>query len=82
MNTCAFLSKAAQQRQDEPAIVHGDDVISYRELHERALAIGGNLLELGLERGDRVAFVLHNSPRVLETVYGCSRALIGTTIRR
>ena len=74
MNTCAFLSKAAQQRQDEPAIVHGDDVISYRELHERALAIGGNLLELGLERGDRVAFVLHNSPRVLETVYGCFAA--------
>ena len=74
MNTCAFLAKAAQQRHDEPALIHGDEVIGYRELHERALAVGGNLLARGLERGDRVAFVLHNSPRVLETIYGCFAA--------
>jgi acyl-CoA synthetase (AMP-forming)/AMP-acid ligase II len=74
MNSYAFLAKAAQQRHDEPAILHGDEVISYREFHERALAVGGNLLARGLERGDRVAFVLHNSPRVLETIYGCFAA--------
>jgi acyl-CoA synthetase (AMP-forming)/AMP-acid ligase II len=74
MNACAFLAKAAQQQGDGPAIIHGDEVVGYREFHTRALAIGGNLLARGLVRGDRVAFVLNNSPRVLETIYGCFAA--------
>jgi acyl-CoA synthetase (AMP-forming)/AMP-acid ligase II len=74
MNTCAFLTKMARQRGDAPALLHGDESISYREFHERALAVGGNLLARGLERGDRVAFALHNSPRVMETIYGCFAA--------
>src|SRR4051794_16729580 len=74
MNTCAFLTKMARQHGDAPALLHGDESISYHEFHERALAVGGNLLARGLERGDRVAFALHNSPRVMETIYGCFAA--------
>ena len=74
MNAAVFLAKAARQRGDQPAILHGEESISYREFLERSLAVGGNLLARGLERGDRVAFVLHNSPRVLETIYGCFAA--------
>jgi long-chain acyl-CoA synthetase len=74
MNTFAFLQKAAVLRPDLPALVHGAESISYRQFHERALAIGGNLLALGLATGDRVAFCLANSPRILETVFGCFAA--------
>jgi len=74
MNACVFLAKAARERGAAPALIHGDETISYRDFYERALAVGGNLLALGLERGDRVAFALHNSPRVLETIYGCFAA--------
>src|SRR5258708_36930919 len=74
MNTFAFLQKAAMQRPDQPALVHGSESISYREFRDRALAIGGNLLALGLASGDRVAFCLANSPRILETIYGCFAA--------
>jgi len=74
MNSFAFLQKAAMLRADQPALVHGAESISYREFHDRALAIGGNLLALGLEQGDRVAFCLANSPRILEVVYGCFAA--------
>jgi acyl-CoA synthetase (AMP-forming)/AMP-acid ligase II len=74
MNACVFLSKMARQRSDAAAIIHGDETITYRDFHDRALAVGGNLLELGFERGDRVAFALHNSPRILETIYGCFAA--------
>jgi acyl-CoA synthetase (AMP-forming)/AMP-acid ligase II len=74
VNACVFLAKAARQRGDAPALIHGADEISYREFYERALAVGGNLLARGLEPGDRVAFALHNSPRVLETIYGCFAA--------
>lgn len=74
MNSFAFLQKASMLRPDLPALVHGAESISYRQFHDRALAIGGNLLALGLEAGDRVAFCLANSPRILETVFGCFAA--------
>ena len=74
MNTFAFLEKAAMLRPDQPALVHGAESISYVEFKNRALAIGGNLKDLGLKTGDRVAFCLANSPRILETVFGCFAA--------
>ncbi len=74
MNTFAFLEKAAMQRPDQPALLHGAESISYAEFKNRALAIGGNLIKLGLKSGDRVAFCLVNSPRILETVFGCFAA--------
>ncbi len=74
MNTFAFLEKATRLRADQAAIVHGTETLTYREFHERALTIGGNLLARGLQRGDRVAFCLANSPRILETVFACFAA--------
>jgi len=74
LNTFIFLKKAAMLRPDQPALVHGTEVISYREFHQRALSLGGNLLALGLKPGDRVAFCLANSPRILETVFACFAA--------
>jgi len=74
MNTFVFLEKAARQRPDGLALVQGDESITYREFHETALAIGGNLLALGLQPGDRVAFCLANSPRIMEVIYGCFAA--------
>lgn len=74
MNTSAFLLQVARYRGDDPAIRWGEEVITYREFYERSLALGGNLLARGLKRGDRVAFVLANSPRILETMYGCFAA--------
>ncbi|HEX8415333.1 MAG TPA: AMP-binding protein, partial [Sphingomicrobium sp.] len=74
MNSFAFLAKAAAQRGDAPALVHGAETIGYREFEARALAIGGNLLATGLVPGDRVAFCLANSPRILEVIYGCFAA--------
>lgn len=74
MNSFAFLAKAATQRGDAPALIHGAETIGYREFERRALAIGGNLLAAGLKQGDRVAFCLANSPRILEVIYGCFAA--------
>ena len=74
MNTFAFLQKAAMFRPDQPALVHGASTIGYREFEESTLKIGGNLLRLGLERSDRVAFCLANSPRILEIIFGCFAA--------
>ncbi|KUR73257.1 long-chain fatty acid--CoA ligase [Novosphingobium sp. Fuku2-ISO-50] len=74
MNTFAFLEKSARQFPDSPALVQGGETVTYREFRDRALAIGGNLLASGCQPGDRVAFCLANSPRILELIYGCFAA--------
>ncbi len=74
MNTFAFLEKSARQWPDNAALVQGPETVTYREFHQRALAIGGNLLARGCKAGDRVAFCLANSPRIMELIYGCFAA--------
>jgi len=74
MNTFTFLSKAARHRPEQAAIVCGEAVLNYREFAETALRIAGNLRALGLAQGDRVAFCLTNSPRILEVIYACFAA--------
>ncbi|HEX4107395.1 MAG TPA: long-chain fatty acid--CoA ligase [Solirubrobacteraceae bacterium] len=74
MNTAAFLAKQARARGSAPALSFGDQHQTYTELHERVLAIAGNLLGLGLRKGDRVAFVLANGPECVEVLYGCFAA--------
>ena len=74
LNSCAFLAKAARQFPAQLALSHGNEAISYREFYERALRVGGNLRARGLSRGDRVAFWLANTPRILEIIYGCFAA--------
>jgi len=74
MNAYAFLANSARRFPTQTALAHGSEEITYREFQERTLAIGGNLLARGLTRGDRVAFCLANSPRILEIVYGCFAA--------
>jgi acyl-CoA synthetase (AMP-forming)/AMP-acid ligase II len=74
MNTFSFLHKSAMLRPEQAALVHGAESISYADFRTRALRLGGNLLGLGLRPGDRVAFCLGNSPRILETLFGCFAA--------
>jgi long-chain acyl-CoA synthetase len=74
MNSFTFLHNAARQHPDRPALVHGQEVISYRDFQSRALAIGGSLRRLGCGEGDRVAFCLANGPQILEVIFGCFAA--------
>lgn len=74
MNTYGFLDKIARYGGTAPAFTWGSETRSYAEFRQRTLAIGGNLLALGLKRGDRVAFVLKNSPRIPEVMFACFAA--------
>jgi long-chain acyl-CoA synthetase len=74
VNSFAFLAKSARHGPETTALLQGDEVITYREFHDRALAIGGNLLAAGCKPGDRVAFCLNNSPRIMELIFGCFAA--------
>jgi acyl-CoA synthetase (AMP-forming)/AMP-acid ligase II len=74
MNSFAFLDKSARQWPDTVALLHGKESITYLQFRDHALAIAGNLRALGCAPGDRVAFCLANSPRIMEVIFGCFAA--------
>ena len=74
MNSFVFLEKSARQWPDTVALLQGAESYTYRQFRKRALAVGGNLRALGCEAGDRVAFCLANSPRIMEIIFGCFAA--------
>jgi O-succinylbenzoic acid--CoA ligase len=69
-----WLSSAARERPDHPAVIAGGAAVTYRELDERAGRVAGRLAAGGVGPGDRVvvthppgipfAELLHAVPRI------------------
>jgi fatty-acyl-CoA synthase len=59
---------------DAPAHVHGDRRVTWREFDKRADGVARALLDLGVERQDKVAQYLYNVPEYLESVYAACKA--------
>ena len=70
LDPVAFLHRSATVFPDRTAVVHGDRHLTYRELEERSRRLASALLERGLEKGDRVAFLAPNIPALLEAHFG------------
>jgi 3-oxocholest-4-en-26-oate---CoA ligase len=54
---------------DAPALVHGHRRVKWADFDRRADALGRWLLELGVERQDKVAQYLYNCPEYLESMF-------------
>lgn len=65
-----FLKLAANLYPNQTAIVCGDKRFTYKEYYERSNRLGNALLNLGIKRGDRVAFLGYNCHSLLESYYG------------
>lgn len=65
-----FLRYAEQQFPRKTGVVCGEQRFSYAEFGERASRLGGALAAMGVEPGDRVAFLSTNCHRLLEAYYG------------
>lgn len=75
-NTLAMLlSGLAAHRPDDTAFIHGEERLSFGQLHERALRVAQGLAELGVGPGDRVALWLPNVPAYPILYFAC--ALLG-----
>ena len=61
---------AVVDEPDQPAESWGS--ITYREMARRAKAMAAGLDELGIQQGERVAMVSHNSARLLTALFGVS----------
>jgi acyl-CoA synthetase (AMP-forming)/AMP-acid ligase II len=65
----SFISCAAHNGDGE-IIIFGDRRITWSEFVLRVFKVANALVELGVKRGDKVAFVFHNTPEFLEINFG------------
>jgi fatty-acyl-CoA synthase len=65
----SWTARRARMSPDRAAVIHGDDSVTYRELHERATRLAHVLTGLGVSGGDRVAYLGPNEPAFLETLF-------------
>ena len=74
LNPVDLLERAAFVYPNKVGLVHGDRRYTYAELGERAWRLANALRDAGLEKGDRVAALLPNSPAMLEAHFGVPAA--------
>lgn len=68
-NIADFLVRSAARYPDYTAIVYRDRRISYRELNARVNRLAHSLLDLGIQKGDRVGVLFCNSSEFVEIFY-------------
>lgn len=67
------LVTAVADHPDSPAVIFGDQAISYRELDERANRVANLLVSRGIGAGDRVALTCPNVPYFVEIFWGVAK---------
>ncbi len=68
-----FVERAEKMYGGRTAVVDGGQRFTYAEYAERTRRLSSALLELGVAKGDRVAFIDFNTHRLLEAFYGVPR---------
>ncbi|GAA1569613.1 long-chain fatty acid--CoA ligase [Actinomadura kijaniata] len=65
----SWTARRARKTPGKTAVVHGGTRLTYAGLHERATRFAHALRDLGVRRGDRVAYLGPNHPAFLETLF-------------
>ena len=55
---CSLLAQRARTHGERPALIAGEEILSYAALHARATAVAARLTTAGIGRGDHVALLL------------------------
>jgi long-chain acyl-CoA synthetase len=74
MQVEAFLENSAERYTDKIALVSGDRRLSYFMLEQSSNQLAHALVNLGVERGDRVAVCLENGVEAVVSVFGILKA--------
>ncbi len=69
-----YFEEALSKFPEKPALVFEGRQITYAELNRRVNSISDSLLKLGLNKGDRVAVLLHNLPEFIELYFASAKA--------
>jgi acyl-CoA synthetase (AMP-forming)/AMP-acid ligase II len=76
-----LLARNARNFPNDVGLIFGDKKLTWKELDNRAKVFANSLLELGLERGDRVAIYAKNSNQWVEALFGLAQVgLISVTV--
>jgi long-chain acyl-CoA synthetase len=73
-NLSIFLEDSARRYPDRDALVLGDTRLTYTQVDAMANQVANLLVELGVERGDRVALTCPNLPYFPVVYYGILKA--------
>jgi long-chain acyl-CoA synthetase len=73
-NLATMLRESATANPDKPLCHLNDLTFSYQQVDEISGRVAASLLELGLQRGDKVAVQLPNLPQFLFTYFGILKA--------
>lgn len=73
-----FLEDAVAEVPDEPLLIWQDHHISYRQFNEQANRAANVWRDLGVSRGDHVAFMVDNKPEFLYAWFGLAK--LGATL--
>lgn len=68
------IVRAAAATPDHPAVVLGDEALSYGQLARRMDAVAAFLVDHGVQRGDRVGLYAHKSIDLVVALFGVMRA--------
>src|SRR5215471_2674702 len=66
----SFLERSARVFPDRTAVVDRGRRLTYREFHERARSMAAGLEAIGIQTGDRVAFLALNGEPLLTAHFG------------
>lgn len=65
MNVIKLLEEKAQKYPDKPAIIFKGQSITFSRLRDYSFRLADSLKGLGVNKGDKVAIYLHNSPEYI-----------------
>lgn len=69
-----FEAIAAAVPQDQPALIHDGQLITWQQLDQRSNNLGRQFLQAGAVPGDKVAFYMRNHSAYMETLASCFKA--------
>jgi len=72
-----LLSKTARLFPDKPAIIYGDQQLTYAQFNTRVNRLANALLGLGFRKGDNVSILQYNYPETYESIFACFKAGLG-----
>ncbi|MPZ79191.1 MAG: long-chain-fatty-acid--CoA ligase [Actinophytocola sp.] len=70
----SWTARRARMSPDRTAVVHDGREWTYADLHDRSTRVAHMLAGLGVDSGDRVAYLGPNHPTFLETLFGTGLA--------
>ena len=75
MNLGVAITTSARRDPEATAVFAGERELTYAELDERTNRLANVLIDrFQLDRGERVALLVHNRPAVVEVLGGCAKA--------